>query len=158
MTEFGLGSSLNNGYDMFADQTANLQRGVNDSMYKAFEPIKVDGQGMGLQGGMNQSPAQPNWFGEGGYLSTGANVAQGLGGLMGAYTGWKNLGLAKDQFNFEKAATNRNLANQGQMINTAYQNAGDVGLTLAGGTLSPEQRAAEQEKIKAKYVSTAPIG
>lgn len=42
-------------------------------------------------------------------------IAGGVGianSLANAYFGWKNLGLAKDQFNFQKDAWNKNFANQ----------------------------------------------
>ena len=42
-------------------------------------------------------------------------IAGGVGianSLANAYFGWKNLGLAKDQFNFQKESWNKNFANQ----------------------------------------------
>ncbi len=42
-------------------------------------------------------------------------IAGGVGianSLANAYFGWKNLGLAKDQFNFQKDSWNKNFANQ----------------------------------------------
>lgn len=93
-----------------------------------------------------------------GYLSAGADVLQGLGALGSAYTGWQNYGLAKEQFGFEKAATNRNIANQGKQINNAYQNASEVGLALGGGAMTPEQIAAERAAVQNRLVDTSAIG
>jgi hypothetical protein len=92
---------------------------------------------------------------------TGSGLAQGaqaLAGLGQAYIGYKNYGLAKDMFNFQKATTNRNIANQASEYNTGVQNAGDVGMSLAGATMSPEQRAAYQATLDSRKISTAPVG
>jgi hypothetical protein len=97
----------------------------------------------------------------GSFGNTFSNVAQGaqaLAGLGQAYIGYKNYGLAKDMFNFQKATTNRNIANQASEYNTGVQNAGDVGMSLAGATMSPEQRAAYQSTLDSRKISTAPIG
>ena len=42
---------------------------------------------------------------------------QALGGLAGAYTGIKQLGLQKDQFNLQKQYAATNLANQAKTVN-----------------------------------------
>ena len=42
-------------------------------------------------------------------INGGVGIANSL---ANAYFGWKNLGLAKDQFNFQKDAWNKNFANQ----------------------------------------------
>lgn len=42
-------------------------------------------------------------------ISGGVGIANSL---ANAYFGWKNLGLAKDQFNFQKDSWNKNFANQ----------------------------------------------
>lgn len=44
---------------------------------------------------------------------------QGVSSLANLYTGLKSLGLAQDQFNFQKGITQQNLANQTQSYNTA---------------------------------------
>jgi len=41
----------------------------------------------------------------------------GVGDVAGAYMAYKNYGLANDQFDFQKAVTNRNLANQSTIAN-----------------------------------------
>lgn len=88
-------------------------------------------------------------------------VAQGLqaaAGLANAYMGYKNYGLAKDMFGFEKAATNRNIANQAQLVNNEIQNAGEVGMSLAGNTMDPNARAARQAQLNTMKVSGSPVG
>lgn len=100
----------------------------------------------------------PAGFDYAGALGTFGSVAQGLGSLANAYTGYKNYQLAEDQFGFEKAATNRNIANQGLMVNNAYDNANAVGLALGGGAMTPEQIAASNAATKAKHVNTSAIG
>ena len=84
-------------------------------------------------------------------------AAQGLGALSGglsAYTGYKALGLAEDQFDFQKALAESNFGNQAQLVNSSIQNAGEVGLSLAGNTLNDEQRVARQIQLDANKVKT----
>lgn len=87
-----------------------------------------------------------------------AQGVQALAGLANAYMGYKNYGLAKDQFNFTKAAANRDVANQARLINNEIQNAGEVGMGLAGNTMDPNARAQRQAQLDAMKVSGAPIG
>jgi len=101
--------------------------------------------------------ANNNWTGTGGYLDLGfKGVNAAIGGVQ-AYTGLAALGLAKDQFGFEKSVTNRNLLNQGTMVNNAYDNSAQVGLALTG-KLSSEQKAAYMDQVKQKHVDTSNIG
>jgi hypothetical protein len=92
---------------------------------------------------------------------TGSGLAQGaqaLAGLGQAYVGYKNYGLAKDMFNTQKATTNRNIANQASEYNTGIQNAGDVGMSLAGATMDDNSRAAYQAKLDSRKISGAAVG
>ena len=73
-----------------------------------------------------------SWLGEDGYLSTGATVADALSGLAGAYTGWKALKLGEEQFDWQKAAANRDLENQGLAYNTALMDRAAIGARLGG--------------------------
>lgn len=73
-----------------------------------------------------------SWLGKDGYLSTGANVANALSGLAGAYTGWKALKLGEEQFAWQKAAANRDLENQGLAYNTALMDRAAIGARLGG--------------------------
>lgn len=136
-------------YDIFADNRANMMKDFENSRYKAYKPANTDDEGTNAKNGLGA-------FGD--YLGAGMDIANiGIAGL-GAYTGWQNLGLAKDQFNFEKAATNRDIANQGKQINNAYTNASQVGLALGGGAMTPEQIAAEKAALQNRYVNTSAIG
>lgn len=108
-------------------------------------------------GGSNGSTtptADTGWFGRDGYLATGAAVAGGLSGLAGAYTGYKNYQLAQDQFESEKAYAGANLYNQGTLINNQIKNAAEVGQSLAGDTMTADQRAAGLAAAASKYVKT----
>ena len=59
----------------------------------------------------------PGWF-----STDGASVAlQGLQSLFNWTQGNKALDLARDQFNFSKNITQKNLANQTSLLNTAMQ-------------------------------------
>ena len=97
-------------------------------------------------------------FGGFGGLAGIGQIAGGLGALGSAWTGYKALGLAEDQFGFEKAATNRNIANQGLLANNAITNANEVGLALGGGAMTPDQIAASKAATQAKLVDTSAIG
>ena len=74
-----------------------------------------------------------NWGNAMGYIGAGAGVLQGLGGLASAYTAYKGLELAKDQFRYQKGLANRNLANQSKIINNSYDNAAQVAAGMIGG-------------------------
>jgi hypothetical protein len=65
---------------------------------------------------------------------------QGYGALLGgvgsigqAYTAYKNFGLAEDQFDFTKQYTNRNLANQSAVVNSALRSQNRARRRLGGG-------------------------
>ena len=74
-----------------------------------------------------------NWGNIAGMVGAGAGVLQGLGGLASAYTAYKGLQLAKDQFRYQKGLANRNLANQAKIINNSYDNAAQVAAGMIGG-------------------------
>lgn len=77
---------------------------------------------------------------------TFSNYAEGIsagigavGGLMNAFTGYKNYKLAKKEFAFTKALANRNLANQAKMINNSYDASGQLAAGLAGASYNPNR-------------------
>jgi len=103
--------------------------------------------------GNNQNSFGNKWFGQNGYLNAGAGILSALGGLANAYTGLQQLDLAKDEFGFNKALAQRNLANQADLINEQRLNAANVGLALAGDTLTDEQKNAKRANVTANNVS-----
>jgi len=109
-------------------------------------------------GTINSIESNPGWTGAGGYLSTGAQVFNAAAAGMSAYTGYQALGLAKDEFAFKKNATNRDIANQGKLINNDIVNSNNVGLALAGNTLTSEQQAASRLAAQSRQVNTSAIG
>lgn len=111
-----------------------------------------------IDAGMNAPTAETNWFGDKGVVGGIAQGVQAAAGLANAYLGYKNYGLAKDKFMFEKAATNRSVANQASEYNTGIQNAGEVGMSLAGNTMNTGAQAARQAQLNTQKISTAPIG
>ena len=112
-----------------------------------------------------------NWGNVAGMVGAGAGVLQGLGGLAGAYMGYKNYKLAKEQFGFQKGLANRNLANQAKVINNSYDNAAQVAAgMIGGGSYNPatdtqgsfgmvDQATVDQyaKKAKEKHVDGNPI-
>lgn len=91
-------------------------------------------------------------------LQTGLQGIQALSGLANAYVGYKGLGLAKDQFSFKKAAANRDVANQAKLLNESRMNSGNVGLALAGNTMTDAQKIATRNRITAGNVDGSRIG
>jgi len=103
--------------------------------------------------GQMQLPGQQNpWFGQGGYLQTGAQAVNALSGLANAYTGMKMLGLAEDEFDFNKSLASTSVANQADLINQERANAAEVGVTLAGSTMTDADKEAARQKVAAGNV------
>lgn len=108
-------------------------------------------------GSLGTTPENSSWL-NAGNIETGVKGLSAAAGLAGAYLGNKNYKLAKDMFGFEKAATNRAIQNQASEYNTGLQNAGEVGMGLAGNTMDANARAARQAQLNSQKISTAPIG
>lgn len=100
------------------------------------------------QSSMFSGLASPTWQGIGSTL-------QGIGGLASAYMGYKQYGLAKDAFKFNKGLANRNLATQGQLLNQEMYDR--KARELAGSGLSEEEKTKRLEEVKNKYIDTTPI-
>lgn len=93
--------------------------------------------------------ASPTWQGIGSTL-------QGIGGLANAYMGYKQYGLAKDAFGFQKKAFNRNIENQGKTLNNEIASRARVGLAMTD--MSPEEKVAKLNSIiEKRSVNTDPI-
>ena len=71
--------------------------------------------------------ASPDWFSMGGAFGNGQTggwampALQGLQSMFNWSQGNKAMDLARDQFNFSKDITQKNLANQTSLLNTAMQ-------------------------------------
>lgn len=61
-------------------------------------------------------------------------LASGIGSAANIYTALANLGMARDQFDFQKQAYNTNLANQTQSYNTALEDRIRARYSAQGGT------------------------
>jgi hypothetical protein len=82
-----------------------------------------------------------------------ANLGVNAFNAYNNYTlGRENLKMARDKFGFEKAATTANYANQAKLANNQIQNAGEVGMGLAGNTMDATARAARQAQMDASKV------
>jgi hypothetical protein len=139
-TEFGIGTNMN-AIDSLTTNYTPEQLGEMDFSNYAPGEIGVDAPGLGMLGG----------------LGTTGGIAQGLGAvanLANAYLGYKNYGLAKDKFGFE---TNRAIANQASEYNTGIQNAGEVGMGLAGNTMTANDRAMRQAQLEGQKISGSPL-
>jgi len=146
--------------DYFGDQMNGLVKQVNTSANSQNPSINTRGTGEVRTTSQMSTQPQGNtgWFGNGGYLSTGSQILGAATSAANAYLGYKNYGLAQDQFAFTKNAANRDIANEGKLINNDMVNANNVGLALAGNTLTPEQQAASRAAVENRKVNTAPIG
>ena len=147
----------NNPSDPFNLNAFNSVFPVNNN----FSPAPVAGD-LNLTTGDTSAPTfGDSLFGDGtaanpGYLIPGL---QALGGITNAYTGYKSLGLAKDQFNRGKQEYNRDLANQTQTYNTQLENAHRANLAYQGiDPNSPEFAAALKTYVDQNSVNGAPIG
>lgn len=112
-----------------------------------------------------------SWGNTASMIGAGAGILQGLGGLASAYTAYKGLQLAKDQFKYQKGLANRNLANQSKTINNSYDNAAQVAAgMIGGGSYNPttdsqgnygmtDQAVVDRyaQKAKEKHVDGSPI-
>lgn len=76
-------------------------------------------QNTGLNTNTGVAPTAPNLnIGGTSGWNTFGNIMQGIGSVANAYTGFKQLGLARDQFNWQKDAYNTNLVNQANLVNS----------------------------------------
>ena len=137
----GLGGG-NSSYFDAADYNAN----AGNNYYKGADGSYTNDMGntMNTGGGFN--------------AGTALQGVQALSGLASAYTGLKGLGLAEDQFGFQKDTVNRNIANQAALINENRMKSADVGLALAGSTMSDAQKTATRNKITSGNVDGSKIG
>lgn len=98
--------------------------------------------------------------------SAGMGLLQGIAALRQAQMAEKQLGLAKQQFGFQKGLANRNIANQAKMINNQYDNAaqvaaGMIGSRNADGTYGMTDQAIINQyanNANAKHVDGSAIG
>lgn len=125
--------------------------------------LGIDAQGNNFRIGLDNNAGG---FTAGNVLGGLSGLLQGAGGLLNAYTGLKSLEMAKDQFGFQKALANRNLANQAKIINNTYDNAAVVSANLVGGGMDSAGRVSDTdaatrsrivEEGKKKHVDGSPI-
>ena len=88
-------------------------------------------------------------------LQAGASVIGATASVANAYLGFKNYELAKKQYAFQKASTNRNIKNQGTLINQDLDRRARVAAALAGSTLSKKEKEAYLASVK--HVDTSAI-
>ena len=131
----------NDGTYNFANNTGNsLAFGFNANDFMNNNNIPVsNNNGLTWQQGLNY----------------GLAGLQALSGLANAYTGYKNYQLAKQQFGFEKAAMNRNIANQAKIINNAYDNAAQVAAGMVGAKDNAGNYGMTNQEVVDKYAANA---
>jgi hypothetical protein len=77
---------------------------------------------------------------------------QAVGGIMSMLQQRKQLALAEEQIRTENQFASINLANQADIVNNDYRNSSEVGLALAGKSLTPAQIAQERIDTENKFV------
>lgn len=125
----------------------------------------------GARGGLgawlkNNNGMGTDWFGQFGVLPTIGLGLQGLAGLGDIWMGWNNYNLAREAYDFQRALANRNLQNQGKIINDAFDRAGDVNAALVGnvdsngwyGGVNDNALAASRDLAQRQHVDTSYIG
>lgn len=80
---------------------------------------------------------------------------QALTGLANAYMGYKQYGLAEDQFDFQKGLANRNLVNQTKAYNTNYMDKKKI--ALAGSGLNETEQAEALAEAEKNLLDTSKI-
>ena len=98
-----------------------------------------------------------DWLGRDGYLATGANILSAGSGVLQAYTGFKSLAQAKEQFEFEKSLANRNLQAQGKQYNASLAERERLGRRLSGREYGTDELAERQRILKESQVNTSRI-
>lgn len=93
------------------------QTGLQSLIYNA---PTVGQNGQMMKGGLN--------------LDGIGSIFDGIGSAVSIYTALSNLGLAKDQFKFQKNAYNTNLKNQTQSYNTSLEDRTRARYHTQGGT------------------------
>ena len=99
---------------------------VQQSAMPSFSGFGGNNQQLAIGSNPYQA-ASPDWFSMGGAFGNGQTggwampAIQGLQGLFSWQQGNKAMDLARDQFNFSKDITQKNLANQTSLLNTAMQ-------------------------------------
>lgn len=148
-------TTIGNGLSGYAPSGLSMEQLV--AQYSPEQLGKMDFSNYDA-GSLGTDAASPSWFTENkDAISAGAQGLQALSGLANAYMGYKNYGLAKDMFGFQKAATNANYINAAKDYNTQLQNAGEVGMGLAGNTMDANARAARQAQLDSRKVSESAI-
>lgn len=118
----------------------------------------------GLQaGGTNSTHLLTGEDAKGWGLNTGTLGAlgtgiQGLGGLASIYFGNKQLGLAEDQYETNKAFGNRNLANQAQTVNNSLEARYRAALAAKGQGTQGTQSESLQSYLDRSKVDGSAIG
>ena len=83
--------------------------------------------------------------------NTFSNILGGISGLANAFTGFKQLGLAKDQFKWQKDAFNTNLVNQANLVNSQLADRQRRRQFFDSSAASPEEYVA-------KYGAASSVG
>ena len=127
--------------------------GMSQDAYNAAKSAGVDN----LYTGDQMKDIASKTGAEGGFgniMGMGAGVLSAGGSVLNALTGMQALGLAKKQFEYEKALGNANLYNSATQVNNAYNQQAAVGNALAGSSITDAQKQASLDAATAKHLKT----
>lgn len=141
---YGFGVGLKTSDSILPMDSYSIQ--PTDYTYSTTPNIS-EGMGFGVE--LGQTPTSRFGFNKDTLSAIGTGM-QGLGALANAYLGYKNYQQGKKQFGFEKAAFNRNIANQATLINSRLASAANIAAQMSTpSTASPEERARIREEFLA---------
>lgn len=144
-SSYGFGVGLNTDNTILPMDNYSIQ--PTEYTYSATPNIS-EGMGFGVE--LGQTPTTSRFGFDKGTISAIGTGMQGLGALANAYLGYKNYQQSKKQFGFEKAAFNRNIANQSALINARLASAANIAAQMSTpSTASPEERARIREEFLA---------
>ena len=126
-TGFGIQQSATPSFGGFWNNDAPVREFGFEQSYNAMNSPNSSMLSGTTLGANPYQAASPDWFSMGGAFGNGQTggwampAIQGLQSMFNWSQGNKALALARDQFNFSKDITQKNLANQTSLLNTAMQ-------------------------------------
>jgi hypothetical protein len=147
---FGAGSSV-------TPYNFSMPAGMGSNMNPGYGSLSTFGMPTPTGGGVDSTWAPAGGWGGaaggGNMAGLGMNIPtlqlgfQGLSSLANLYTGLKALGLAQDQFGFQKDMAQKNLANSTQSYNTALTDRATARGVMEGQSGSQVQNYINTNKL-----------
>ena len=143
---YGFGIGLKTSDSILPMDSYSIQ--PTDYTYSTTPNIS-EGMGFGVE--LGQTPTSRFGFNKETLSAIGTGM-QGLGTLANAYLGYRNYGLAKKQFGFERNAFNKNIANQAALVNRQIDASANIAASMS---TPPNATEAERAAIREGFMSAA---